>query len=430
MTKVTNKRKTYKTHSNKHTKKNTKKIVGNTKYDFNKVKILKKLGAGMIGTTYLVTLNDKQYAMKIQHILANDIKESYKSQIWREIDLYNYINKLNNIQKSFFTELYNYEIYNNCKHIQIRDKYLELQHLDDKFKKFKYKYKDYSDWCIKFLINYKGDENLFNFLIKNLYSKTISNGNSISNDKITKKQIYSICLQLCNIIYILYLGGYSHNDFHLKNLMIQKTSNRSFKLMNYDIPFLGYQISAIDYDRVIHKKFNKKNINQDFLYNREQYMFREIFNSTILIFDSMYKLVDDNFVNKIKTYEKNFNQTAFKKIINENPEFYTTVKSKYSKSFPQGKQFFNIVENTLDNDKLFFDKIKTEYQWDIYNRIVKEFLYLHPEKYFNYYKLNNNVINISDYKMGLDTETLLDILNINNYKNYIKYFAEKIKMNE
>lgn len=69
--------------------------------DFDDVKILKKLGAGVFGTTYLAKYENEQYALKIQHILKKDIKKSFKSALWREIDLFKYIDKLKKVISYF-----------------------------------------------------------------------------------------------------------------------------------------------------------------------------------------------------------------------------------------------------------------------------------------------------------------------------------------
>jgi serine/threonine protein kinase len=84
----------------------------------DKVKIIKKIGYGMYGTTYLANYNGKLYAVKIQHILEKDKKKDYKNEIWREFDLYKYIDTLNKEDQVFFTKLYDYKIYDNCTHIQ------------------------------------------------------------------------------------------------------------------------------------------------------------------------------------------------------------------------------------------------------------------------------------------------------------------------
>ena len=67
------------------------------KIDFEKVHIIKELGHGLYGTTYLAKYNmkqDEEYALKIQHVLEKDIKNNYNNEIWRELSLYKYINTL------------------------------------------------------------------------------------------------------------------------------------------------------------------------------------------------------------------------------------------------------------------------------------------------------------------------------------------------
>ncbi len=47
------------------------------------LKIIKKLGEGTLGKTYLVKYKDKKYALKIEHILNNERKKSFKNKIFR-----------------------------------------------------------------------------------------------------------------------------------------------------------------------------------------------------------------------------------------------------------------------------------------------------------------------------------------------------------
>ena len=54
------------------------------------------------------------------NIFYLNIKKSFQYELWREIDLYKYINTLNDNDIKFFTKLYDYKIYNNCKHKQKR----------------------------------------------------------------------------------------------------------------------------------------------------------------------------------------------------------------------------------------------------------------------------------------------------------------------
>ena len=90
------------------------------KIDLSKITDKKVIGTGMFGTAYLIKLNNIKYVVKVQKILPSDRKKSFKSEIWRELDFYDYINKLSDDKAIFFTKLLGWEIYDNCKHIQKR----------------------------------------------------------------------------------------------------------------------------------------------------------------------------------------------------------------------------------------------------------------------------------------------------------------------
>jgi len=218
--------------------------------NFNDIDIVKTLGAGMFGTTYLAKYNNDNYALKIQHILPNDKNKSYKKGLWRELDLYDYINTLQQKQQKFFTKLYGYEIIDDCKHKQIRPHKIDLNDKKNKFAIHLSKL-DKSNWCVKLLTEYKGNKTLQQYLY---------------NNTLTVPQTYSIILQICNIMLILYKGGYSHNDLHTGNIMLNFTEEKTFTFLNKRIPFNGLHITAIDYGEVLHKKFgiNYKDYLRDF----------------------------------------------------------------------------------------------------------------------------------------------------------------------
>lgn len=115
------------------------------KVDFDKIHTIKELGAGLYGTTYLAKYNNKEYALKLQHILEKNIKKDYKNEIWREMSLYNYINNLNKEDQSFFTKLYDYSI-EKCSHKQKRENLTKSHPMYKKIIEL-----DNSPWCIKYL---------------------------------------------------------------------------------------------------------------------------------------------------------------------------------------------------------------------------------------------------------------------------------------
>ena len=126
-------------------------------------KKLKVLGVGMFGTTYLIEKDGIKYALKTQHILASQKKKDFKYELWRELDLYNYISKLNKNDKKFFTQLYDYKIYNNCNHKQKRP--FKIFDTNKPFYKILSKL-DKSTWCVDMLIDYHGKWTCSDYLAK------------------------------------------------------------------------------------------------------------------------------------------------------------------------------------------------------------------------------------------------------------------------
>jgi serine/threonine protein kinase len=94
-----------------------------------------------------------------------------------------------------------------------------------------------SPWCLKYLTEYKGNTTLNDFL---------------ESGKIISSKIFlSFCLQLAKIVLLLYKGGYSHNDLHPGNIMINKTNIKYFSFNGKKIPTYGIQLQVIDYDGIL-----------------------------------------------------------------------------------------------------------------------------------------------------------------------------------
>ena len=81
------------------------------------IKIIKVLGKGLYGTTYMVLFNGKKYALKRQKILKSYITKTSKYPMWREFDFFNWISKLDKSDQKFFMVLYDYKFYSNCNFI-------------------------------------------------------------------------------------------------------------------------------------------------------------------------------------------------------------------------------------------------------------------------------------------------------------------------
>jgi len=364
--------------------------------DFNKITILKKLGAGMLGTVYLVKYKNDKYALKIQKILDNNKIQDYGHSFWREIDFYNYINTLNPSEQIFFTKLYNNRIIDNCKHVQIRQYNIKKIFLINN-----------SNICSELLIEYKGNTTLLEYLNKK--SLNIS-------------QTYSIIIQICNIAYIAYKGGYSHNDlYNFNNIMINRTKLINFTFLNKNIPFNGIILSAIDYGLVFHKKFVKdyKNyteiIDELFLKDRKKFLFNEIYDLIMRIIFNKKKY------SKLKC--KNRSENGFKMIINKNYHFYIDRKNKYTKIYPKTIYLFDYIEKNLNIPfyNIFKNKKKENIEEfnNVFFKIIDEFHIFHPKLYTKYFYYE------SYYKINLPKEDVLDIMKFTNVDDLFNYLVNK-----
>jgi serine/threonine protein kinase len=377
--------------------------------NFDDLNIIKKLGTGASGTSYLVKTsnNKKEYVLKIQKLLYSEKKlkdnvRDYKEQIWREIDLHEFINTLDEKEQIFFTKLYDYKIENNCNNIETNKLFQNIPY----FKKL-----DKSKWCIKYLLDYKEGLTLKDFLIKNT---------------LIEKQIYSILLQLCKIILIFYNGGYSHGDLHLENIIINNTNNKYFYFMDKKIPFNGYQINVIDYGFSLHKKYGR-------YYNRIikmnggnpiKYMFNEMFASTYKIINNYGLYMNDcqKAKKKLPWEHKDYKLSSLiYKIINKHSEFYKTTKDKYLKIYPYVDKFFKYFEADNFTKEIYELYNKKNYRdfLNVVNRIEDEFHLLFPEKYAKYMKW------CSYYDHLLPNDVVLNLLKMNNHIDYVNYLISK-----
>jgi serine/threonine protein kinase len=370
--------------------------------NIDEVKINKRLGFGVSGTTYLVKYKNKDYILKIQKILEKDTKKEFKNDIWREIDLYKFINQLPKEEQHFFTKLYSYKIYNNCDFIQ--ERHLNLA---DVFKDL-----DNSKFCIKYLLEYKKGQTLKDFLIKH---------------NLKEHQILSILLQICKVILILYKAGYSHNDLHPENIIIHNTNKKFFKLFNKNIPYNGYQISVIDYGLVLHKKFGIDYPFNKLLTNPEEHMFNEMYYAIFNIINNSFKYKYDCMkANKKLPWErKGFSLNKItKKIIINYPVFYKTAKAKYLKLYPNTHKTLNYIESKVNEKSEVYDLIKNKKELEnvmkILNKIESEFHLYYPKKYALYSNW------CSYYEYLLPKEDILNLLIINNYKDFVNYIISII----
>jgi hypothetical protein len=203
----------------------------------NNIKLIKELGYGFFSKVYLVKnlKNLNEYAMKIQKIPEKHIKINRKIKQWNEI--YFSLDFANKYPDQFIY-LYDYIITKNCIY---KPFYI------NKKKNFEFK---------KNLINSKYCILLFYSLIDGTLDNII--------DLLSKKQYYSLLIQISYIFYLLTQNNYFHTDIHFENFGYIKTNKIYIKIFNYNIPTYGYIFKIIDYGNVNNKNnlSNIKNINE------------------------------------------------------------------------------------------------------------------------------------------------------------------------
>lgn len=352
---------------------------------FSKIEIINELGAGMIGTTYLAKYNSKNYALKIQHILPEQRKKSFKSDLWREYDFYGYINKLSHAEQRFFTKLYHMQLYDNCTHIQKRPypvpKYGAFA---ERMRKL-----DESPWCVKYLMDYHGTETLEKY---------------IQTTSITNATIISFALQIINILLILYRGGYSHNDLHPGNIMVKPANTKTFKMQNIKgqspknllLPNNELQIVAIDYGNVLHAKYHVEftdKLQKLFMKDRQSYLFNEMFNALakIIFYDKSITIIGEKCSKQQIKYPWEYKgdtwSTGMKNIIINHITFVTEKVEEYMAIFPvQSMQTpAELIEQLLHYLDNSTSKSYTLQFWNIMSRVHYEFMYHYPEEFAKYF---------------------------------------------
>ena len=202
--------------------------------DINELKLGKKLGSGMFGTTYLAEYKNKSYAVKIEKIAEKNINYDLKVQDWREIE---FSESFANNYPEQFIYLYAYDIINDCKHIQEYTNNEIPKHLPKQVIK-RLEEKQASSLCIRKVYS----------LIDSTFSKIYKT--------ITKEQFYSCIIQISYIAYLMKNAGYTHNDLHGENLgVLYVDEKKKINIFGNQISTFGLQFKAIDFGNVLNSKY-------------------------------------------------------------------------------------------------------------------------------------------------------------------------------
>ena len=355
----------------KNTLKNTLKNTNKTetlqkqntlKTSIDDYKIIKKIGFGMRGTVYLVSYKDnpdEKYAMKIEHILESDLKKDSNSSVWKEI---NFSKNFGNKYPEQFISLLEYDIIDNCKHIQQYPLNLEIF---SKQKQNEFKELASSQYCIRKI--YTLIDGVLKDIIKSL----------------SHKQIYSMIVQIINILELIHLHEYTYWDLNDTNIAYIKTNKKFIEIKGHKIPTFGYLYKIIDYGSVQHisdiqnkfelKTFNNRIINDskkiiESLYeSRKVWLYMSKYNIPSLDFKESYtsfiKTDDFKYIKTI-TDDKYLQMKLFYII---NPKLYQQLL--LTKDF---KRTIPIKKYLPIEDIIFF--ISNQYDYKIMDYFIKKII--------------------------------------------------------
>jgi serine/threonine protein kinase len=375
--------------------------------NFSNFNIIKKLGSGMYGTTYLIKIDDNEYAMKIQKILPSHVNKNLSIDIWREIDLYNYINKMKPKNQCFFTKLYYYDILDNCEHKQERQYEINKNSIQGKT----FALYDNSPYCIRYFLDYHNGITLRKYMQK--YTLTI-------------KQKYSMLLQIAKIIWLFYREGYVHSDLHAENIMVSPTTKETFTLFGKKVPYFGIQLSAIDYGMVMNNKFKTYS-------GLRRYLGKNIYLMTELFYNCLFKLHIINYENLIVDCEKQkkmlpwfqdgmFEEKGIKKIFINYPDFIEKYLDYYVKFFPNSKKLMDELKSQITNNSnlSYVGNENDIYVKFVLERIDMRFALEHPKKW-------KKIMGwCSEPKFILPKKDILEIMEQNTPRKFINYLLSKI----
>lgn len=196
--------------------------------NINNFKIIKKLGSGIVGTVYLAEYESKQYALKIEHILEEDIKDK-SSQVWNEI---RFAKDIGNKNPMHFMTLYDYDIIDKC---ELKQEYpIDIGILSEPVQKQLKQLAD-SEFCVRKVYSLV-DTTLSKIEFQNL------------------EEVYSMIVQMMYIIHLMEKKGYVHADLHPGNVGVLNTDEEFVNVLKYTVPTFGKIYQAIDFGGVLNVK--------------------------------------------------------------------------------------------------------------------------------------------------------------------------------
>ena len=289
--------------------------------------IINLISKGFNNFVYLIENNEDKvkYILKISPIFGDKI--NYSNDIWKDLDVSLFVNKLDTNKKRFFMSHHSHSI-DKCNNLSNKTfKYFDKKNNKTIIKK--------TNKCLYLILEYKGSD--LSELIKSNLIKTT-------------KEKYNMIIQVLYALNILGKAGYSHNDIHTKNITYIET-DIPIKVGSKKLPS-KYLYSLIDYGNSTHIKYKDKyalpneylKINWDVIYFMKE---------VILQHNLLIKLI------KLPKINPSFRMEDIKLIKNKYTNIWNKIKNTLCKKGNDYIKWFEIFE--IDHIDTFYIDFNNEY---------------------------------------------------------------------
>jgi len=253
--------------------------------------------------------------------------------------------------------------------------------------------------------------------------------------KMNTGQRISCILQVIHAMLLLKKGGYSHNDLHDNNIMVNKTTLETFTFQHQNVPFHGYQISVIDYGEAWHKDYHTQAFYNDFgdhrlffLSNPENYFFHEFVSVIYPLVFNFDEIMDACKKRKRKLpWDKNpdYTEDGCKLILKYYLEFFHASAKKYGRIYPKAERGIKHLGHRV---KPSLTDIETRHKNAVLYLIATEFLVKYPRMYLDYFKCCSK--KLKGAPTYIPEDMALNFLRCQTVTDIVNTFCEKIKINQ
>lgn len=348
-------------------------LMGGFRYD-----IIKELGRGLKGISWLIKKDGKTMVLKRQRVLKREIKRNDKSPIWREISFLLDVRKFKKEYQNKFIKMYRYE-FSKCN---------DFKHNSDSSER------DKSDYCADLFMEYRGESTM----------------SIVLKDELEYKERLSLLLQVISSFAIMKKYNYSHDDISFNNITMETWYSKSLITNGYQDYFLYFKsrFTLIDYGTAFNTKQRAKP-------NFAKFKIDNLENNGDMVQVILKLCVGTNMLTYNNKTKPKINSNKLVKLIPKNyPEIWKLIK-KYILNHLSEK--FHIYLEYIENDNL-----EQKYKENNFNVISKISLALFSQ--INRKKFIEFVGHDEDPGEFIDNETIdYFIKNFYSYSRIIKYLT-------